>query len=92
MRLFGAVIDGSYRDREQHAYEEVMHKFDEMLARQARDAGVHERGIEDDRWIKGLWSNFDAVGSAMHGLIHVHRGFRARSCSCPPCESRSAAV
>src|SRR5262249_42716147 len=32
---FGAVVDRSYGDREQRAYEEVLHKFDEMLTRQA---------------------------------------------------------
>lgn len=44
-RLFGAVVDQSYSDREQRAYEEVLHKFDEMLTRQASVTGIHERGI-----------------------------------------------
>jgi hypothetical protein len=43
--LFGAVIDRSYKDREQRAYEEVLHKFDEMLTRQGNESGTHERGI-----------------------------------------------
>lgn len=43
--LFGAVIDRAYGDREQRAYEEVLHKFDEMMTRQAGTAAVHERGI-----------------------------------------------
>lgn len=152
--LFGAVVDGSYSDREQRAYEEVLHKFDEMLTRRARDSGVHERGIvihdrrvvegdvqewtqswrevagrigklthiadvpffadsrasrliqaadfvswglfryygpaQDERWVKSLWSKFDAVESAMHGLIHVHPGFRGGACACPPYASRAA--
>lgn len=150
--LFGAVVDGSFKDREQRAYEEVLNKFDELLTRQAHESGVHERGIvihdrrvveadvqewtqawrevagrigklthivdvpffadsrasrliqaadfvawglfryygpaQDDRWIKDLWSRFDAVGSAMHGLIHVHPAFKASTCPCPPCASR----
>lgn len=43
--LFGAVVDRSYGDREQRAYEEVLHKFDEMLTRQGNASGVHQRGI-----------------------------------------------
>ena len=31
--LFGAVVDHYYRDRKQRAYEEVLHRFDEMLGR-----------------------------------------------------------
>jgi hypothetical protein len=44
--LFGAVIDHSYKDRERRAYEEVLHKFDEMMTRQGNaPGGTHERGI-----------------------------------------------
>lgn len=43
--LFGAVIDRSYGDQEQRAYEEVLHKFDEMLTRQASISGTHQLGI-----------------------------------------------
>jgi len=43
--LFGAVIDRSYGDREQRAYEEILHRFDELLTRQANVSGVHQRGI-----------------------------------------------
>ena len=43
--LFGAVVDRAYKDREQRAYEEVLHKFDEMPTRQARSSGVHQQGI-----------------------------------------------
>lgn len=43
--LFGAVVDPQYADREKRAYEEVLHKFDEMLNRQAIQSGVHQRGI-----------------------------------------------
>jgi hypothetical protein len=43
---FGAVIDGSYRDRWPRAYEEVLHRFDEMLTRQApQGIKIHQRGI-----------------------------------------------
>lgn len=43
--LFGAVVDRAYSDRERRAYEEVLHKFDEMLNRQGGPAGIHQRGI-----------------------------------------------
>ena len=43
--LFGAVVDQSYADREQRAYEEVLHKFDQMLERHASVTGTHQRGI-----------------------------------------------
>ncbi len=151
--MFGAVVDGSYGDKEQRAYEEVFHKFDEMLTRQASSTGIHERGIvihdrrvlekdvqgwasmwrrvagrigrlthlvdvplfadsrasrmiqaadfvawglyryygglKDEKWIKPLWSKFDAADGIMHGLIHASPNFRA--CSCPPCASRHSA-
>lgn len=151
--LFGAVVDGSYPDRERRAYEEVLHKFDEMLTRQGRKATEHERGIvihdrrviegdvqdwteswrqvagrigklthiadvpffadsrasrliqaadfvswglfryygpaQDEKYAKLLWPRFDAVGKSMHGLIHVHPGFRGGRCTCPPCTSRA---
>jgi hypothetical protein len=38
--LFGAVVDrGAYGDYEERAYEEVLNKFDDFLARQARVSG-----------------------------------------------------
>lgn len=43
--FFGAVVERSYRDHEERAWEEVLHKFDEMLERQARATGEHQRGI-----------------------------------------------
>ncbi len=43
--LFGAVIERTYADREQRAYEEVLHKFDEMLTRQYHRTGVGQRGM-----------------------------------------------
>jgi hypothetical protein len=48
--FFGAVIDQAYTDREQRDYEEVLHKFDEMLTRQASALGaiaIHDRRIID---------------------------------------------
>lgn len=39
--LFGAVVDRHYSDHRQRAYEEILHRFDEMLGR----AGEHRRGI-----------------------------------------------
>jgi hypothetical protein len=43
--LFGAVVERSYRDHKQRAYEEVLHRFDEMLGRQARVTGTAQRGV-----------------------------------------------
>ncbi len=43
--LFGAVIDKSFADHQERAYEEVLHKFDELLTRQAHNlGGNHEAG------------------------------------------------
>ncbi len=40
--LFGAVVDRrAYADHKQRAYEEILHRFDEMLGR----GGEHRRGI-----------------------------------------------
>ena len=154
----GAVVDRrSYADCEQRAYEEVLHKFDEMLQTQAKASGVHQRGIvihdrrvverdvqswahdwrqvagrigklthlsdvpffadsrasrliqaadfvswalwryyglatADERWVKPLWPLFtEPDGASMHRLIHVHQGFQAGTCRCPPCASRLGA-
>jgi hypothetical protein len=43
--LFGAVVERSYRDYEERAWEEVLHRFDELLERQARATGEHQRGV-----------------------------------------------
>lgn len=43
--FFGAVVERSYRDYEERAWEEVLHKFDEMLEGQAKSTGQHQRGI-----------------------------------------------
>jgi hypothetical protein len=43
--FFGAVVERSYADHEERAWEEVLHKFDEMLDRRAKDIGEHQRGI-----------------------------------------------
>jgi hypothetical protein len=48
MAFFGAVVTRDQRpDYEERAYEEVLHKFDEMLTRQAHTAGAtqHQAGI-----------------------------------------------
>lgn len=54
--LFGAVVDARYKDREERAYEEVLHRFDEMLTRQGHEAGDqnHQVGliIHDERVIE----------------------------------------
>lgn len=43
--LFGAVVDRRFPDAEPRAYEEVLHRFDEMLTRQGNVSGHHEAGI-----------------------------------------------
>ncbi|MEX2448178.1 MAG: DUF3800 domain-containing protein [Solirubrobacterales bacterium] len=43
--FIGAVVERSYRDYEERAWEQVLHKFDEMLARQGKLMGEHQRGI-----------------------------------------------
>ncbi len=44
--LFGAAVATSYPDHEERAYEEVLHKFDEMLNRLGHaSGGVHQRGV-----------------------------------------------
>jgi Protein of unknown function (DUF3800) len=150
---FGAVVERGYADREERAYEEVLHRFDEMLTRQASALGVRQRGIVihdkrnverdiqgwaekwrrvagrigilhylsdvpffadskatrllqaadfvswavwryfglssvDAEWITPLWHHFDGSDGQMHGLVHVHPGFAAGGCGCPPCTSR----
>jgi hypothetical protein len=42
---FGVVVDDAYQDREERAYEEILHRFDELLTRQAHSLGVRQRGI-----------------------------------------------
>jgi hypothetical protein len=75
--LFGAAIDQSYGDREQRAYEEVLHKFDEMLTRQANASGVHQRGmvIHDRRVIERdvqAWVNtWRSVAGRIGRLTHI---------------------
>lgn len=81
VRYFGAVVERSYPDYEERAWEEVLHRFDEMLTRQGNESGEH--------WIKPLWSRFDQADGKMHGLVHVSRGFQAGQCECPPCASRA---
>ena len=41
----GAVVERTYSDYEERAWEEVLHRFDEMLTRYAHDTGEHQRGI-----------------------------------------------
>lgn len=43
--FFGAVVERSYPDYEQRAWEEILHRFDEMLERQGRETGEHQRGV-----------------------------------------------
>ncbi len=43
-------------------------------------------GASDDRYIRRLWTQFDADRGRMHGLIHRSADFRR--CGCPACASR----
>ena len=54
LALFGAVVEGRPQGREGRAYEEVLHKFDEMLTRRSRELGERQTGfvIHDKRTIE----------------------------------------
>lgn len=75
--LFAAVIDRTYGDQEQRAYEEVLHKFDELLTRQANISGVHQRGvvIHDRRVIEkdvqGWVNTWRHVAGRIGKLTHI---------------------
>lgn len=75
--LFGAVIDRSFGDREQRVYEEVLHRFDEMLTRQANISGIHQRGmvIHDRRVIEkdvqGWVGTWRRVAGRIGRLTHI---------------------
>lgn len=43
--LFGAIVDRYYADRKRRAYEEILHRFDEMLERHGREHGERQRGV-----------------------------------------------
>lgn len=45
--LFGAVVQRTYADYEERAYEELLHRFEGMLARRGYESGkeLHERGL-----------------------------------------------
>ena len=43
--LFGAVVDRYYSDRKRRAYEEILHRFDEMLERRGRELGELQTGV-----------------------------------------------
>jgi hypothetical protein len=69
--LFGAVVDRTYKDREQRAYEEVLHKFDEMLTRQGNASGKHQRGlvVHDRRVIERDVQTWTATWREVSGRI-----------------------
>jgi hypothetical protein len=43
--LFGAVVDRRRPDHAERAYEEVLHKFDEMLRRRTQSLGQRQIGL-----------------------------------------------
>jgi hypothetical protein len=54
--LFGAVVDYDYADKVERAYEEILHKFDEMLTRRGHEQGQpHQRGLalHDEAVVEG---------------------------------------
>jgi Protein of unknown function (DUF3800) len=76
--LFGAVVDGGFPDREQRAYEEVLHKFDEMLERQAHASGQHEGGIVihdrrvlEERTVQAWTQSWREVAGRIGKLTHI---------------------
>lgn len=76
-RLFGAVVDRSYENREERAYELVLNKFDEMLDRlYHRNAGPRIRGLvlhdvrqKEERGIQ-TWTNLWRERAGNVGMIH----------------------
>ncbi len=72
--LFGAVIDADYHDQVERAYEEVLHKFDEMLTRRGHLQGQpHQRGlaIHDKAVVEGDLQTWTAVWRRTAGRIGV---------------------
>jgi hypothetical protein len=72
--LFGAVIDAAYADKLQRAYEEVLHKFDEMLTRQGHLQGQpHQRGLalHDKAVVEGDLQAWTALWRRTAGRIGV---------------------
>ncbi len=76
--LFGSVVEGP--DRERRAYEEILHKFDEMLNRRTRERGergeretgfvVHDkRAIERD--VQRAAQNWREIAGRMGTLTHL---------------------
>lgn len=68
--LFGAVVDARRPDREKHAYELVLNKFDDMLAEVHTATGDRQRGvvIHDERVVEQsvqAWTNqwMEAAGA-----------------------------
>lgn len=54
MAFFGAVIERGRPSYEEHAYELVLNKFDDMLGNVSRTTGTQQRGVvvHDDRVIE----------------------------------------
>lgn len=72
--LFGAVVDAAYADKVERAYEEVLHKFDEMLTRQGHEQGPpHQRGLalHDEAVVEGDLQSWTARWRETAGRIGV---------------------
>ncbi len=75
--LFGAAVDRTYGDQEPRAYEEVLHKFDEMLTRQAHVLGTHQPGmvIHDrrivERDVQGWVNTWRRAAGRIGKLTHI---------------------
>lgn len=73
--LFGAVVESP--DRERRAYEETLHKFDEMLNRRTRERGERETGfvIHDkraiERDVQRAAQNWREIAGRMGALTHL---------------------
>lgn len=77
--LFGAVVDRRFRDHEQRAYEEVLHRFQSMLMRTAdqnrsRDPNmgliIHDRRIVE-RSIQSRTQQWRTTSSRIGRLTHL---------------------
>jgi hypothetical protein len=76
-RFFGAVVDATYENREERAYELVLNKFDELLTRLYHEHGgarirglvLHDVRQKEERGIQN-WTNLWRERAGNVGMIH----------------------
>lgn len=80
-RVFGAVVDRrhtTFRQADSHAYDHVLHRFDDMLKRRLvgtrpRDGGMvlHDRIRHKEQGIQRLAARWQRTGAGLDTLAHV---------------------